>query len=166
MSDTSDRPVTCPACGALATIPSGFCASCGAKLNAGAGVFAEPAGMNPYAAPSAPASVPSAAYAPAIVARAEAVIKDANQVWLAVLMGFLCTAFTWVLICPWFAYRLHCWSTLSRDCPSLLAPDVLPGSLEAKFQSARGKLVIGLVIGAVMLLMIVGVLVAVVLGDA
>jgi hypothetical protein len=111
---------------------------------------------NPYAAPAEAAAEPAGgtSYDPASLRKIEAVIKDAGQVWLAVLMGFLCTAFTWVLIGPWFLYRLHCWNRLSRQHPELLAADAVPGGLEAKFQKARGKLITGLVIGAVMLLLI------------
>jgi uncharacterized integral membrane protein len=115
------------------------------------------AGRNPYAAPVAVSAMPvtHASYDPAGLRRIQAVTKDAGQVWLAILMGFVCTALTWVLICPWFAYRLHSWNRLSREYPQLLAPGAAPGSIEAKFQRARVELITGLVVGVVMLLLFV-----------
>jgi len=161
MSGGVKQPLTCSACGTVATVPSGYCASCGAKLTAAPVPGGPDTATNPYAAPTvASLQMQDHRYDPATQREVEAVIKDGGQVWLAVLIGFVCTAVAWIVICPWFLYRLHCWNTLSRNYPALLAPNVPPGSLEARFQSARSRLIVGVVIGAVMLFMFFGAIVA------
>ncbi len=147
-----NRPVTCPACGTVATNPVGYCASCGQRLPQTASLG--PPVTNPYAAPATEPvmSLSTNRFDPVTVKKVEAVIKDASQVVLAVLIGFLCTGFAWLLIGPWFFYRLLCWNRLAREYPSLLLGGAPVGSLEQRFQASRGRLIGGLIVGAVMLL--------------
>jgi hypothetical protein len=109
---------------------------------------------NPYAAPQAPPSAaPETAVDPASLKRIEAIIKDAGQFWLAILMCFFCTGLGAVIIGPWYLVRLVQWNAIARGQPMLLDPNVPRGSLARRFQSAKTKLIIGIAFGAVTLLL-------------
>ena len=113
---------------------------------------------NPYAAPTAE-SVPldpfSGLQIPQYdIKKLNAVIKDANQFWLAILLCFLCSALGFVLIGPWYLVRLIQWQSLSKTYPILLQADPIVGSVPQKYQSARWKLILGLIFGSVMALLL------------
>jgi hypothetical protein len=109
---------------------------------------------NPYAAPTAASVLPDP-YSGLQIPQADrkklnAVIKDANQFWLAILLCFLCSALGLVLIGPWYLVRLMQWRSLGRTYPILLQADPIVGSVPQKFQSARLRLTLGLIFGSVM----------------
>ncbi|MAD80404.1 MAG: hypothetical protein CMJ50_06120 [Planctomycetaceae bacterium] len=85
----------------------------------------------------------------------EAIIKDAGQFWLAIIMCIVCTGLGALIIGPWYLIRLIQWNSIARAQPMLLAPNVLRGSLEQRFQSAKIKLIIGISFGAVILLLLI-----------
>lgn len=105
---------------------------------------------NPYAAPltdstaAAPVNID-----PATLKKIEAIIKDAGQFWLAIIMCIICSAVGSIIIGPWYLVRLLQWNSLANANPMLLDRNVPRGSLAQKFQSAKIKLIIGICFGAV-----------------
>ena len=161
MSGQSNSPIVCPGCGTVATAPGGYCASCGQKLPTApppGQAVAQP--MNPYAASAvvSSAQVGSVVQDPMIIKKAEAIIKDAGQVLLAVLIGFLCTGLAAFVIGPFYLYRLFGWNKLAQQCPALLSPGSPPGSLEQRFQAAKGKLIGGVIVGGILLTLVMAVI--------
>ncbi|GAB5402200.1 MAG: hypothetical protein Aurels2KO_04310 [Aureliella sp.] len=96
----------------------------------------------------------------------EAIVKDAGQFWLALLMCILCSALGCVLIPIWYSVRLLQWNAMNRKYPALGAIDAAPGTLSAKFRRVPWKLVVGIAVGAVVLLFYVGILVLVMVAPA
>ena len=107
---------------------------------------------NPYAAPSASpkSDVLDEDYRIRLEARdhqkAEAIIKDAGQFWLAIIISILGT-----IINPiWYTVRLIQWNGLAKKYPALLASDVPAKSMQARFKSSQWKLITGVVAGLIM----------------
>ena len=117
--------------------------------------------QNPYAAPTTADLGPATGGPLSIPAddlrKVEAVIKDAGQFWLAILMCFVCSIIGMVLIGPWYLVRLMQWSRLSKTYPQLMDPNVSRGSLPQKFQSSQWKLLVGLIVGLLLGVLVVGV---------
>ena len=89
---------------------------------------------------------------PATLKKVKAVVKDANQFWLAILLCVLCGGGMGMLIIgPWYLVRLIQWGSLAQQQPMLMDRDVPRGSLAQRFQSAKIRLIIGLGFGALML---------------
>ncbi|MEM7317120.1 MAG: hypothetical protein AAF497_28635 [Planctomycetota bacterium] len=167
MSGQSNPSLVCPGCGTVATVPGGYCASCGQRLPAAQSPMQAPTQqpINPYAASGITSSSNVAIVQdPAIIQRAETVIKDAGQVILAVLIGFVCTGLAAFIIGPFYVYRLYSWNRLAEECPALLSPGAPQGSLEQRFQAAKGKLIVGVVIGCVLFVMFMGAIVLAMFG--
>ena len=112
---------------------------------------------NPYAAPAAPGQAVGMVDldAPTLM-KVEAVIKDAGQFWLAILLCFLCSGLGMIVIGPWYLVRLLQWNSLAQNHAWLCERDAQPGSLPKRFQSAKWKLIVGLVVGLVLMIMLVG----------
>lgn len=111
---------------------------------------------NPYTSPMANfGAAPPGAVDPRTVEKAEAIIKDAGQFWLAILMCIFCSALGSIIIGPWYLVRLLQWNSLATRQPMLLDPNVPRGSIAQRFQSAKTKLIIGICFGAVALLITV-----------
>ena len=110
---------------------------------------------NPYAAPQADVTVAPHAVKidPASLKKIEAIIKDAGQFWLAILMCIVCSALGSVIIGPWYLVRLLQWNSMAQAHPMLLEQNVPRGSLAQRFQSAKIKLIIGMSFGAVIFLL-------------
>jgi len=107
---------------------------------------------NPYASPIA---TPAArAVDPVLLAKVEAIIKDAGQFWLAILICIFCTGLGAIIIGPWYLIRLMQWNSLARSQPMLVDPNVHHGSIAHKFQSAKIKLIIGISFGTVIFLFV------------
>ena len=111
--------------------------------------------QNPYAAPQAgiAAALPQSADR-VTVTRVEAIIKDAGQFWLAILMCIFCTGLGAIIIGPWYFVRLLQWHAIARAQPMLVDPHVPHGSLAQRFQAARTRLIIGMSFGGVVLLLL------------
>jgi len=110
---------------------------------------------NPYAAPQADfASASQSDIERATLTKIEAIIKDAGQFWVAILMCIFCTGLGAIIIGPWYLVRLNQWNSIARAQPMLLDPNVPRGSLAQRFQSAKTKLIIGLSFGALVLLVV------------
>jgi hypothetical protein len=106
---------------------------------------------NPYATPQTDVTAaPTTAHVdPATLLKIEAIIKDAGQFWLAILLCFVCGALGPIIIGPWYLVRLIQWNALAKAQPMLIDPNVPPGSVAQRFQSAKTKLIIGMSFGAV-----------------
>lgn len=78
--------------------------------------------------------------------KANAIIKDANQFWLAILLCLLCSMIGAILIPIWYGVRLLQWNALGKKYPILVdweTNDELP----RRFRSAKWKLIVGIVVG-------------------
>jgi hypothetical protein len=87
-------------------------------------------------------------------ARAKAVASDAGYVWAAVLVPFCCPVVglpLFILMLPWYSYRLYCWYQLNDEFSELRYPNSLSphGLLAANFQSAKWRLIVGVVFGVI-----------------
>jgi hypothetical protein len=110
---------------------------------------------NPYAPTPTPIgteyAVPMDA---ATLKQFDAIVKDANQFWIAILLCLLCSGIGSVLIGVWYLSRLVQWNSMSKAYPLLMVENPPPGSMAARFQAAKAKLIIGLVVGIVLLFLI------------
>lgn len=107
---------------------------------------------NPYSSPTAYAPAESTENVdPALQKKIEAIIKDAGQFWLAIIMCIICTGVGGIIIGPWYLVRLLQWNSIAREQPMLLDPNVPRGSIADKFQSAKIKLIIGMGFGILIL---------------
>lgn len=111
---------------------------------------------NPYTSPNSfPGgnfgAPPPGAFDPRAAEKAEAIIKDAGQFWLAILMCIFCSALGSIIIGPWYLIRLLQWNALATRQPMLLDPNVPRGSVAQRFQAAKIKLIIGMCFGVVAL---------------
>jgi hypothetical protein len=106
---------------------------------------------NPYAAPQA--EVPPTWAVNAGQNKIEAVIKDANQFWLAIFLCIFCSGLGAIIIAPWYLARLWQWNSLAKAQPLLLDPQVPHGSIQQRFQSARWKLMVGIGFGPLVLML-------------
>lgn len=91
--------------------------------------------------------------------KAKAVVKDADQFGLAILLCFFCTALGLILIGPWYLIRILQWHSLSSKYPILMDASAPPKTLPYRFQRARTKLIIaiafgGLIVGLVIFLVV------------
>ena len=117
---------------------------------------------NPYQPTEASGTVPTAAQIdPATIVKMEAIIKDAGQFWLAILICMLCTCLGSLIIAPWYLARLRQWNTIAEQYPVLLDKGAPAGSLAQRFQAAKGKLITGITFG----LLVIGVLLLIVLAN-
>ena len=116
---------------------------------------------NPYAAPLAEtvhAQVKIGKIPERDLAKIGAIIKDAGQFWLAIILCILCSLLGAAIIPIWYGIRLVQWSNMSKKYPGLLTPNSPPKSLPSQFQSAQWKLWVGLGVGFVLAILIFGTL--------
>jgi hypothetical protein len=107
---------------------------------------------NPYSSPMMNPSLHAPTIAdPAVIAKAETIIKDAGQFWLAIILCILCSALGALIIGPWYLVRLSQWNALAKSHPMLMAQNVPHGSLAQRFQAAKLKLMIGAGFGGLVL---------------
>lgn len=119
--------------------------------------------INPYESPLS--STPLATQAPPAVDlvmlnKVNAIIKDAGQFWLAILLCLFCTGLGAIIIGPWHFVRLMQWMSVAKAEPRLLDTHASPGSIAKKFQSAKVKLIIGMSFGLLILLFVLFAIVA------
>ena len=110
---------------------------------------------NPYAAPTSPAKVNSDVGSivldPKDRKKAEAIVKDAGQFWLAIILCIFCSINGALLIPIWYTVRFLQWNSMAKKYPALVAAGAPAGSFPAKFKSSQWKLIVGIVIGVVIL---------------
>lgn len=107
---------------------------------------------NPYSAPisaSSKAEIPQTRYPENDQKKIQSLVRDASQFWLAIVLCFFCSAIGALIIPFWYTFRLFQWSSLAKQYPSLTEQNAPKGSMEAKFQSSKWKLVVGLVFGGI-----------------
>ena len=107
---------------------------------------------NPYAPTISSAVANTSGVDPVLLAKVNAIIKDAGQFWIAMVLCLLCSALGSLVIGIWYAVRLTQWNAIAKSQPLLMDPNAAPGSVAAKFQGAKIKLIIGMVFGIVILL--------------
>jgi len=90
---------------------------------------------------------------PHVVAKARAIIDDAGQFWLVILICLVCPSIASIFTAPWYFVRLWQWSSLARNYPWLMQPDDR-GSLPDRFQRAKWKLLAGMCVGLITLAVI------------
>jgi hypothetical protein len=111
--------------------------------------------LNPYApTPTALGTEQAVPMDEATRAKFNAIIKDANQFWIAILLCLLCSGIGSVIIGIWYLVRLLQWNSMGKAFPLLMIESPPPGSMAAKFQAAKVKLIVGLVVGIVMLFLV------------
>ena len=81
--------------------------------------------------------------------KAEGVIKEAGTAWIVILCIPCCVFAAFTI--PLYSIRLMQWNELTLKYPQLLASDVPRKSFQAKFKSARWKLITGLVVSSLIL---------------
>jgi hypothetical protein len=85
-----------------------------------------------------------------------AIIKDAGQFWLALVLCIFCGLIGMLLLGPWYLVRLLQWNAMSNAYPQLLDPNTPQGSLPRRFQAAKWKLIVGLVGGLMLAIAMMG----------
>ena len=107
---------------------------------------------NPYATPQIPAAkeVKPSQFPPNDQQKIEAIIKDAGQFWLAIILCLFCVGIGSLIVPIWYGVRLGQWNKLSKKYLELGDPHAAAGSLPAKFQSAQWKLIVGIVLGCLL----------------
>ncbi len=112
-------------------------------------------GPNPYASPQTE-STPlwEESYDAADVKKMQAIIKDAGQFWLAIAMCVLCGGTGAIVVGPWYLFRFMQWRSMAKAYPILLDRDALRGSVAQEFRSAKIQLIIGMTVGALILLLV------------
>ena len=119
----------------------------------------DPQQPNPFAAPASASTfrpdLGLASMDPSDRKKLDAVVKDANQFWIAILFCFLCSALGLVIIGPWYLVRLLQWNRLGNTYPELRQSTPTAGTIVQQYQSARWKLMTGLIFGATVVFLIV-----------
>jgi RsiW-degrading membrane proteinase PrsW (M82 family) len=116
--------------------------------------------FNPYTASSIDprrnsSDVPSEFLSPQDAKKAENVIREANQFWLAILAAIFCNALGMLFIVPWYTARLIQWIRLAEKYPGLLVSNPPSYSLADRFQRSKWKLIVCIIAGVVLLLFFV-----------
>ncbi len=111
--------------------------------------------INPYESTAFPLGPEALAVDTVLLAKVNAIIKDAGQFWIAILLCILCSALGSLIIGIWYAVRLKQWYAIAKSQPLLMEPNVAPGSVASKFQGAKIKLIIGMVFGIVIVLALI-----------
>ena len=118
---------------------------------------------NPYQAPNAVPALPVGTGADVVLPekdlkKANAIIKDAGQFWLACILCVFCALIGAIIVPVWYSIRLLQWHGLRKRFPALMNVNAAPGSLSKKFQSSQWKLIVGLVMGCVIFVLVLGLL--------
>ncbi|MCA9105792.1 MAG: hypothetical protein KDA83_10225 [Planctomycetales bacterium] len=77
----------------------------------------------------------------------EAIIKDANQLVVVLVMCLCLTMLGTLVVMPWYSFRLWQWYSLAGRHPSLMVYRPPLGSFADQFQRAKANLWSGLFIG-------------------
>jgi hypothetical protein len=169
-------PDLCPNCSSPLPPNAVLCVQCGYHLPSGtilATHVERPAAeippaptvdANPYAAPAIEAGAPrlprggKAVFdlTPHAAKRVQAVVQDADSVYIAIIALCLCI-FAWFVMFPWYALRLIQWYRLNSQFEELRHPNAFSpyAEITAKFADAKIKLWIGVVSGAIMFALLV-----------
>jgi hypothetical protein len=159
-------PAHCPSCAAPLPPAAVLCVACGyhLKLQRHLATSVErptgrPIDPNPFAAPVethpqeqiARLREPHVAdLTPEGARKAKAIVSDASSVYALVLLGLCCWPI-WLLLFPWYGFRLLSWYRLNRQFSELRNPYGFSshGELAASFQDAKSRLWVGFVAGGI-----------------
>lgn len=83
------------------------------------------------------------------IEKIEAILKDAKQVTIGILMCLFLVAIGGFIIGPWYFYRAIQWNSFSKKYPFLVDPNAARDSLAGEFTSAKSNLYLGVIIGAI-----------------
>ena len=138
----------------------------------------QPLGINPYASPAIlnerPGSLLSsgdmfvADLTPQAAKQARAIVDDAGRVYWVIFLSLCICRIAWLLMFPWYGYRLYSWYELNRTYSELRNPTPRHSahySLALDFQAAKGKIWAGFIIGAIALALFLGLMLLASLSD-
>jgi hypothetical protein len=119
---------------------------------------------NPYASPAILNESPSNFYSsgdtfvadltPQAAKRARVIVDDAGRVYWVIFLSLCICRIGWLLMFPWYAYRLYSWYDLNRCYSELRNPTPRHSAhytLALDFQAAKGKIWAGFIVGAIAL---------------
>lgn len=83
------------------------------------------------------------------VRRAQAVVSDARGVFFVLFLASCAFGIGWLIMLPWYIYRLRQWQMLNREFFELRQPNSFSrnAKLASDFQDARLRLIFGIVVG-------------------
>jgi hypothetical protein len=133
--------------------------------------FADPAGplplapaeTNPYASPTIPSDIPTriivahdsefvADLTPYAAKQAAAIVSDAGHVYWAIFLSLCICRIGWLVMFPWYGYRLYSWYRLNETFSELRNPTPRVSahySLALDFQAVKGRLWLGFIFGSI-----------------
>ena len=173
-SNDPNSQKACPLCRAALAAEAVLCVACGYHLGlqrhlatlVNTAAESEPGvrgkqraiDPNPFASPQEPAAVdPSARRGEHEsdltdwgARRAKAIVDEADMVYPVIIFACCCGPL-WLLMLPWYGWRLWLWHQLNEQFSELRHPYGFSphGELAASFQDSRLKLWIGLAAGAI-----------------
>ncbi len=82
---------------------------------------------------------------------AKAIVDDADSIYLITLLASCCCAPAWLVMFPWYSWRLWSWYQLNSQFHELRQPYGFSphGELAVAFQDCRFKLWVGVIAGAI-----------------
>lgn len=171
--------VICPACNAPLSPQAVLCIACGyhlkLKTHLATHVESEPSAApapisgNPYAVTVVdlardrpPRQTPEFDLTERGAKSAKGLVADASMVYGVIALASCVCAPAWLVMLPWYAYRIYQWHLLNATYSELRHPNSFSahGALAEEFQSARGKLYVGVVAGTVLWIALLGVIVS------
>ncbi|PHS09134.1 MAG: hypothetical protein COA78_12240 [Blastopirellula sp.] len=81
-----------------------------------------------------------------------AIIKDAGQFWVAIILCVFCIGLGGFIVPIWYLVRLLQWNKFAKKYPELVNPNSPKGSVAAQFRSSQWKLIVGIAFGVVFFL--------------
>ena len=147
--DAESAPSSCPECGA--DVPGGavICVNCGYHLVEGR-YLTTTVDRSSDAKPAADLSESKSTLPKSTIRKAEAIIRDAELVWVALLMSFCTCGIGSIIMLPWYLWRFASWNMINGSHEELRSSLSADGELAVRFQRAWGKLVLGICIGALL----------------
>lgn len=131
----------------------------------------QPPDLNPYASPVALKEQPVevqyigesfvADLTPQAAKRASAIVADAERLYWVLLFSVCLCGIAWLLMFPWYSYRLLSWYELNRNYCELRNPTPRLSDhygLAQDFQAAKGRMWAGFIIGAICFALRLGIL--------
>ncbi len=121
--------------------------------------------LNPYASPALLNQSQTVVFdspfvadlTPYAVKRAAAIVADAGRVYLLIILSLCVCRIGWLVMGPWYAYRLYSWYEMNRTYSELRNPRPRVSayySLALDFQAAKTRLWVGFVVGGMAFLLV------------
>jgi hypothetical protein len=163
----ADQPQACPSCNAPLASNAVLCVACGYHLKlerhlatAVEKVMQRPIDPNPYAPSESthPQSEPTHPREPHLAdlteagaRKAKAILEEADSVYWTIVFAWCCCAPAWIVMLPWYSWRLWSWYQLNAQFYELRHPYGFSphGELAGAFQDCRFKLWVGVIAGGI-----------------